>query len=229
LDTWLFNQFWVDGALEPSIRSAVQRVLEPLRVTDPELPYRFVRVSNEGDLWIREPLAHRDAESWNWTVLDSTGQSAALIETPLQFDIHEIGPDYVLGRWCDADGVNFIRMYALRVSNATGRIPEWITSPSDELPQLPPNEEDRILAELRSALRHVVLAQESFYVHNMSYTDNRYLLEWTQPEDIRLDIITADRVGWAAVATHRLLGKICGMAVGSGTPPGWPEGGARCG
>ena len=229
LDTWLFRRFWVDGAMEPSIRGSVKRVLEPMRVSDPELPYRFVRVSDEGDLWIREPLADRDAESWQWTVFDSTGRSAALVQTPLQFDIHEIGSDYVLGRWRDADGVNFIRMYALRVSDARGRIPDWITSPSDELPQLSPEEADRLLVLMRSSLTQVVLAQESYYVGHGSYTENRHLLEWTHPENIRLDIITADRVGWAAVATHRLLGRICGMAVGTGTPPGWPEGIARCG
>lgn len=229
LDTWLYRQFWVEGALEPPIRAGVKRVLEHLRLSDTELPYRFVRVSDKGDLWIREPLASAAARSWHWTVLDSTGRAAALIETPLGFDIHGIGNDYVLGRWRDADGVNFIRLHALRTTDARGHIPHWITSDPGGLPQLSREEEDRLLTELRTALKHVVLAQESFFVGHITYTENRHLLDWTQPEDVGLDIITADRLGWAAVGTHRRLGKICGMAVGSGTPPGWLEGAARCG
>jgi hypothetical protein len=229
LDTWLFEQFWVEGALELSLRSAVKRVLEPLQVSGTELPYRFVQVSDKGDLWIREPLINKDAQSWHWTVFDSTGRSTALVETPLGFYIHEIGNDYLLGGWQDTDGVNFIRLYALRASDATGRVPGWITSTSDTLPTLSPDEAERLLKEMRTALKYLVLAQESFYVDHMTYTENRYLLDWTQPEDVMLDIITAEREGWAAVATHRRLGKICGMALGSGTPPGWLEGGARCG
>jgi hypothetical protein len=63
----------------------------------------------------------------------------------------------------------------------------------------------------------------------MSYTENRHLLTWRPPEGVGIDIIEAGRTGWVAVATDQRLSRICGMAVGLGTPPGWSEGMAVCG
>jgi hypothetical protein len=224
----LHGQFWVDGALEPEHRLTVKHALDRLSVPDTGLAYRFVRVSDAGVLWIREPLAAA-ATTWRWTIVDSMGNPTALIETPLRFEPHHISSDFVLGRWRDENGVNFIRLHRLVQSDDFVPPPQWIVTRSEPRPEISPEEEDRLLVALRSSLRQVVLAQESYWMNHMSYTDNRHLLTWTAPEGVRLDIIIADRTGWAAVATDQRLNRICGMAVGSGTPPGWSEGLAVCG
>lgn len=233
LDVWMFRQFWVEGALEPTIRDAVKRVLQPLTIPDVEPAYRFVRVTYDGDLWIREPMDSDDS-SWRWNVLDSIGCPKAKLETPLGFDLHEIGSDYVLGRWENEDGVNFIRQYTLNKTDDGEdlRLPSWITVRSEIPSTIPPREEEQLIEEMTTALRLVVMAEETFFGDNSTYTESRHLLTWpswgTPAEDVDLDIIFADSFGWTAVATHRRLRKICGMGIGSGTPPGWLEGDPRC-
>ena len=228
LDVWLHGQFWVDGALERGLRGTVKRALSRLTVSDTGLAYRFVRVGDGGELWIREPLAV-NADSYHWTVIDSTGSAIAVIQTPLRFDPHHLGRGFVLGRWRDENDVNYIRLYSVVVSDEAIRPPDWVMASSESGPQLSPEEEAQLIEDLRMALRHVVMAQESFFANNISYTENRHLLTWTPPEGVMLDIIEAGRTGWVAVATDQRLSRICGMAVGSGTPPGWQEGMAVCG
>jgi len=227
LDVWLHGQFWVDGALEPELRGTVKRVLSRLTVSDTGLAYRFVRVGDGGELWIREPLAV-NADSYHWTVIDSTGSAIAVIQTPLRFDPHHIGRGFVMGRWRDENDVNYIRLHTVLASDEAIRPPAWITASSEGGPQLSPEEEAQLIEALRKALVQVVMAQESHFANNMSYTENRHLLTWTPPEGVGIDIIEAGRTGWVAVATDQRLSRICGMAVGLGTPPGWTEGMAVC-
>jgi hypothetical protein len=228
MDVWLFRQFWIDGALHSERRAAVRRALASVSVSDTVLAYRFVRVDDSGSLWIREPL-DEVAQRWRWTVTDPRGLPKAIIETPLRFAPHQIGDGFVLGRWRDENDVNFIHMYRVETTDAIGHVPEWLANPADMPIDLASDEEEELIAKLRSSLRQVVLAQESYFAGHGGYTENRHLLTWMPPEGVALDIITAGPTGWAAVATDRRLKKICGMAVGSGTPPGWPEGMARCG
>jgi len=228
LDVWLHGQFWVDGALEPEVRGKVKRALSRLTVSDTGPAYRFVRVGDTGELWIREPLS-AEADSYHWTVIDSTGSAIAAIQTPLRFDPHHIGRGFVLGRWRDESDVNYIRLHTVVASDEAIRPPAWVTTASEGDPQLSSEEEAQLIEDLRRALVQVVLAQEMYFVNNGSYTANRHLLTWTSPEGVMLDIIEAGRTGWVAVATDQRLRRICGMAVGLGTPPGWTEGMSVCG
>jgi hypothetical protein len=75
----------------------------------------------------------------------------------------------------------------------------------------------------------VVMAQEMYFADHGTYSQSRHTLSWEAHEDISLDIIFAYNRGWSAVATHKDFPRICGMAVGTPTPPGWNEGEARCG
>lgn len=230
LDVWLHRRFWVEGALLPSERRSVKEALARLAVPDSAPAYRYIRTDDAGNAWIREPLTP-DAVTRQWTVVDRNSRPVATIETPLRLDLHQIGADFVLGRWRDENDVNFIRLYQLQESGATSAAPAWVVYRAGRRPSetLSPEQERQLLDELRGALRQLVVAQEQYFAGHVTYTDNRHLLTWAAPDGVSLDIIQAARTGWVGVATHQRLQKLCGMAVGMPTPPGWSEGVPTCG
>ena len=230
MDVWLHGRFWVDGALRPERRQAVREVLDRLPPPRSAPGYRFVQVDVLGYVWIREPL-NPDEAVWHWTIVDESGRVVNSIDLPLRFEPHHIDRDFILGRWRDENDVNFIRLYEVQVSDVARPAPAWLADGSVAAAGEVGGDADeaQMLALLQGSLRNVVLAQESYFVDHSSYTFNRHDLLWEQPEGVTLDIIAADRTGWSAVAAHRDLERICGMAVGSATPPGWMEGVVRCG
>ena len=60
-------------------------------------------------IWSREPLGPSPSAQ-RWTVFDSTGAAVALVQTPLSFDVFQIGRDYIIGRWLNEDDVEFVRV-----------------------------------------------------------------------------------------------------------------------
>ncbi len=67
----------------------------------------------EGNLWVREYEAPTERDV-RWSVFDSAGAYLGMIRNwPARFTPFEIGPDYVLGVWRDADDVEHVQMYEL--------------------------------------------------------------------------------------------------------------------
>jgi len=228
MDVWLHGRFWVDGALRPDGRRAVRNILDRLPPPRSAPGYRFVQVDALGNVWIREPL-RTDDQVWHWTVVDESGRPVNAIELPLRFEPHHIDRDLIVGRWRDENGVNFIRMYGFHDSGMTRQAPAWMTADVAAEPAIPTEQTDEMLALLKTSLRDVVMAQETYFMSHGRYTLDSRDLTWDVPDGVSLDIIAGTATGWSAVATHRDIEKICGMAVGSATPPGWQEGSARCG
>jgi hypothetical protein len=72
-------------------------------------------VDRTGLLWISE--AHLVIEPpTRWTAVEPGRGIVGQIELPPQFDVYEIGPDYLLGRWTDGLGVEHVRMYRIDAS-----------------------------------------------------------------------------------------------------------------
>ncbi|UCF19484.1 MAG: hypothetical protein JSU87_16430 [Gemmatimonadota bacterium] len=65
-----------------------------------------------GNLWV-EGYRRPGDERPRWTVFDSTGRMLGVVETPERFTIHQIGSDFVLGRWADDVDVEHVRLYEL--------------------------------------------------------------------------------------------------------------------
>ncbi len=66
----------------------------------------------DGYLWVRAyDVPGHEANSWS--VFDAEGTLLGAVELPSDLEPHDIGPDYVLGVWRDADDVEHVRMYAL--------------------------------------------------------------------------------------------------------------------
>jgi hypothetical protein len=224
LDSWLYLKNWVEGPLDTAVRAPLKRALDRLPPLPAEQTYRFVRVDDQGLLWSREPLGLSPSVQ-QWTVYDPTGALLARADTPLRFDVYQIGEDFILGRWRDEEDVEFIHAYGLTRTRATpipvGPDEETV---ADELPEI---DTEEFLPRFRSALRQLVTAQELNWMNNRTYTDNMADLQ-LEVDDVTLDIVSADARGWVGVGSHPQFPLICAMAVAFAVPPGWAEGMPLC-
>lgn len=66
-----------------------------------------------GGLWVLDFAAPGDTTR-RWTVFGPDGVVLGVVQTPPGLNVREIGRDYVLGTWRDADEVEHVRLYALR-------------------------------------------------------------------------------------------------------------------
>jgi hypothetical protein len=158
-------------------------------------------------------------------VYDSTGAILARADTPLRFDVYQIGEDFILGRWRNEDDVEFIHAYELTRTPATPIPVAPQETPADELEEIDTEEFLRIF---RSALRNLVTAQERHYALNRTYTRNVTDFETFDFGEFMLDIVSADNRGWVGVGSHPRFPLICAMAIAYHVPPGWAEGMPLC-
>jgi hypothetical protein len=71
--------------------------------------------SETGDVWVREyqPLGAPERPS-RWAVFDAGWRQLAVARGPAGFQLFQIGPDWVLGRQVNADGVEHVLLYPLQ-------------------------------------------------------------------------------------------------------------------
>lgn len=235
LDSWLSGRFWIEGALTGDARREVHEILDD-RSVPPRWPgYRYALATEEEALWIREP--ETDGGLRRWTRLTADGPDA-VIRTPVAFRPTHVRDDEVLGVWSGESGVHFVRVYAPTPTGETVPAPEWLEIPPAEDPAPPPEDEtpperalteEELMAEIRSAVKNMASAQEIHYSGNMTYTTRIDSLEaFEQPETIHVDFLRADARGWAGVFTHSSVDRICALAYGFNSPPGWMPGRVLC-
>lgn len=223
LVVWLYRQYWLDGPRDQTQRETVKHALDRLPIPSSEPAYRFARVDDDLNIWVRSPSSSRDT-SREWTVFDVDAHSIAVVHTPLRFDVHEIGVDYVLGRWLDEEGVNFIHLYRLERTEETAVVPSSAPrSVSDRaVRDAAESDQDEASVEvMNQAMRALVMAQEMYFANQGEYSSTRHGLDWEGPEGVGMDIINAAPFGWTAVFTHGQTRTICGVFVGAAGPPGW--------
>ena len=76
--------------------------------------YSSLRGDALGYLWVAEyRLPDARYEGTLWTVFDPDGRALGLVETPDGLRIFEIGADYILGRFTDELGVEYVRVLGL--------------------------------------------------------------------------------------------------------------------
>jgi len=94
-----------------SMYRAVRGAAEP-PATAPA--FSDIVIDLEGNLWVQdyEPPWGRGPSKWR--VFDPKGRGVAIAQLPKGLDVHEIGRDYILGRWEEPSGVEHIRVYPLR-------------------------------------------------------------------------------------------------------------------
>ena len=94
-----------------------QRVRQALRERPPAPPTMpafapEIRIDEVGNLWVRQYNRPKDKVP-RWTVFDQDGVLLGSLTFPVAFSPLDIGADYILGVWRDADDVEHVRMYEL--------------------------------------------------------------------------------------------------------------------
>ncbi len=93
-------------------RSDARRVYERMNIPSHWPTFQSVRVDRLGWIWaeLYRPPHHLTAR---WMVFDSSGVARGTVDLPPGLEVHDIGPDYVLGRWLDDLRVEYVRRYRL--------------------------------------------------------------------------------------------------------------------
>jgi hypothetical protein len=106
---------WMDdmlGEIPEAARPQARQVMEGIPAPD-ELPvYNKVQVDPLGYIWLQEYSPPHGVGRW-WIVLEPNGTLLGRVEMPARFDVYDVGADYVLGRWRDELGEEFVRLYAM--------------------------------------------------------------------------------------------------------------------
>ncbi len=71
-----------------------------------------IHVEEVWNLWVRESHLNEEDQS-QWSVFDSAGMWQGQVAMPVGLIVLNIGSEYVLGLWRDADDVEHVRMYEL--------------------------------------------------------------------------------------------------------------------
>lgn len=98
-----------DGANFRRMREKQKEVL-PRRETFPA--FARVRTDTEGNLWVEEYGRPADEQS-RWSVFDPEGRWLGTVQIPGDFEVQQIGPDWILGVQKDEMDVEHVRMYPL--------------------------------------------------------------------------------------------------------------------
>jgi hypothetical protein len=188
----------------------------------------MVRAARSGELWIEEPVAASDSTS-TWMRTDATGQPAALVVLPARFTPLDITGDDVLGVWLDGNDVHFVHAYRLTDTGVTGQPPPWVVAVDSASIATPAPTDEELRTVMLESIRGMAMAQEMNYARRYTYTTEIDSLEFEKPAELEIAFSHANARGWAAVFTHASIDRLCALAYGFGTPPGWAPGGISCG
>jgi len=240
LDEWLYDRSWIDSPLPPEARGALRRAVLAMPVADSLGPPRFLLVTRQGRIWSTAVFPPASTAS-TWTVYDLRGQEVAVVELPARFELHDIGPDYVLGRFRDELDINYIRLYGLQKPEGSPRGPGLDpvalaeAFPGDpEAEASGPEVADEVREVILQAFRATATAQEIYYSGNYTYTTDLGALREVAPrgrevpEAADVAVLMADNRGWIGTMTHRETGYMCALAYGAYLPMGWPPGSLVC-
>jgi len=99
------------------------------------------------------------------------------------------------------------------------------------IPKFANTKEKAYIASMKSDLRNILTAQETYFADWVTYTTSQTALNLQASPGTTLNITTATGSGWAATASHNATTKTCGIWYGVGmTPPitGQNEGEPKC-
>jgi hypothetical protein len=233
-DEWLLGRLWVDSPLRPSAREPVRTAAERIPVPDSLSTVLYLRVTRQGRIWTSSVRPPTDSPV-DWTIYDLEGQLLARVTTPPRFGVHDIGPDYVLGRFLDEVDVNFIRLYALEKPSGSPPGQGLDPSPPEVAPQARvamTQEEDEALAPIQNLVKILASLQEIHYADNYSYTTDVDRLfsdpRFGKPDGLDVTILFAGQEGWMGTVTDPESGRYCALTYGTHVPMGWTPGAVIC-
>lgn len=101
-------------------RNEYRRRLDEMPVPETFPAMEDLMVDALDHIWVREVRRPTDPGSPVWTVFDPRGRLMGRVGTPAGLDIHQIGRDFVLGRWRDDLDVEHVRLHRLERPEVRG-------------------------------------------------------------------------------------------------------------
>ena len=98
------------------------------------------------------------------------------------------------------------------------------------IPKFANTKEKAYVAAMKSDLRNLVTAEESYFADNVTYTTSTTNMNFGPSTGVTVTVGAATGTGWSATAKHNATSKTCGIFVGSATAPisGANEGEPKC-
>jgi prepilin-type N-terminal cleavage/methylation domain-containing protein len=98
------------------------------------------------------------------------------------------------------------------------------------IPKFANTKEKAYIASMKSDLRNLVTAEESYFADQVSYTSTQSALNYNASTGNTVTIGTTSGTGWNATASNNGTAKTCGIYVGSASAPisGQNEGEPKC-
>lgn len=107
----------LDNALEQHVRGSsdpdeLTSMYERMGLPEVVPAFQALKVDHLGWYWAEffRPTVGGVSE---WLVFDREGRARGTVEMPSGLDVHEVGEDYVLGRWVDELGIEHVRRHTL--------------------------------------------------------------------------------------------------------------------
>ena len=98
------------------------------------------------------------------------------------------------------------------------------------IPKFANTKEKAYIAAMKSDLRNLVTAQESYFADQVSYTSGLAAMNYNSSTGVTVTVGTVSGTGWNATSKHNGTTKTCGIYVGAATAPisGQNEGEPKC-
>jgi hypothetical protein len=111
----------VDALMEEGAENAAtseqartfRRMLRDAPVPEFHPAYQAIYADAMGCLWVEETRVPGGDTTRHTTIFDPEGRMVGSVVLPDGFRVEQIGMDYVLGRWADDLGVEYVRLYPL--------------------------------------------------------------------------------------------------------------------
>lgn len=103
----------LDDAERDDQERQFRRMFREAPVPDHHPAYSSIYADRLGYLWVEETPIPGGDERRVTTVFDPAGRMVGSVVLPDRLRIWEIGDDYILGRWADDLGVQYLRLYEL--------------------------------------------------------------------------------------------------------------------
>ena len=207
------------------MQAAALEALTRLPAVDSASGFRIIRLDEAGYMWIEEQVPDPRMRR-PWLIHDPAGRLVGRAATPAAFDPQQIGPDFILGRWRDGNGIEHVQMYELKRD-------ERVAPVGDSNAHAPPRPHDgarhrAATVTLRQTLQRLALLQEGHWATTMTYAPDLMSLDLELPRGIRVAILAAGVGGWRALAYDVSADAMCGIGVGREVVGGWKDGVAVC-
>ena len=96
------------------------------------------------------------------------------------------------------------------------------------IPKFANTKEKAYVAAMKSDLRNLATAEESYFADFQTYTTTKTAMNYTESQGVTVTVSAADGKGWAASTVHNATSKTCQVGFGADSIAGVGDGVIKC-